>query len=203
MSKKEKNFDNIEDNFDIDLNDIDFDINDEFNNNESIDEDDEFIEVNKNEDNNEEKDKDEMIEQKKQKQQKIKSNKNDVQKILEELYEKYHYFRTEANQFRKEAGKYKKEIMHVLEEAGLDSTVINGPDDLIEIGIEIKEEEFIDKRNLAKEIGEGVRAKDLSNPQKIFEYLEKGILTKEMIERHTKINEQELFIDRAYNPEID
>lgn len=130
-------------------------------------------------------------------------NNNEIQKELEALYEKYFELKTEANQKRKESGEYKKEILRVLEQNGIDSTVINGPDGLVEIGIEIHEEEIIDKKNLAKTIGEGVKAKDLSNPQKLMTFFEKKLITKELIEEFTIINERELFIDRTYKPDED
>ncbi|WP_336770501.1 hypothetical protein [Bacillus bombysepticus] len=111
--------------------------------------------------------------------------------VLQELYVEYEKHRKQSKEDQLRAKEFKDEIMHVMEEAGIDDVVVDGLDIPVRLSIVIQERVILNKKELAQELD--VSQRELSKPQTIISLTKDGKLSEDMIEKYTITEERPVF----------
>lgn len=120
---------------------------------------------------------------------------------LEELYHEFEKLKAKSKEEQLRAKEFKDQIIELMNEQGIDETIIDGLDSPVKLSITYPEREVLNKKGLAEALN--IPQKELSKPVNISKLTEEGKLTSELIERFTVIEERMMFSAREANPEED
>lgn len=135
-----------------------------------------------------------------------KKEKNEVKKTrpekikddnLERLYADFEKSKVESKEAQMRAKDIKEEIINIMNEKGIDELIIDGLDSLVMISITYPEREVLNKKALAEALN--IKQKELSKPEIIIELTQQGLITKEMIEKYTEVEERMQFSAEEYD----